>query len=236
MESHFLLFPDVPGNGRLYPLLNETRPNPYLEETGMKGLSATKSRFYLFLFSIFFLSAFLNVPNSRAAAGTKNAANQSPAHLTAADVTAFVDDYVAGQMAAAHAPGLVVTVVSRGEVLFSKGYGLADLESGRPMTANTNLRAGSVSKPLTSLAVLQLAANGQIALDAPVSDYLTSLALEDAYGPAGTVAQLLTLKGGYAGHGYPDAFPNPGGLAAARGVPARSFAAACAAAGESTQL
>jgi len=39
---------------------------------------------------------------------------------------------------------------------------------------------------------------GKIALDAPVSDYLTNLPLADEYGPAGTVAQLLSLKGGYA--------------------------------------
>ena len=121
-----------------------------------------------------------------------------PQPLTEEDVSAFVDAYVADKMAAAHAPGLVLTVVYQGEVLLSQGYGLADVAAGRPMTAQTNLRAGSVSKPVTSAAVLQLVAQGQMALDAPVSVYLPNLQLADAYGEAGTVAQLLTLQGGYA--------------------------------------
>ena len=37
-----------------------------------------------------------------------------------------------------------------GEVLFADGYGMADLESGVPMTLQTGLRAGSVSKPVTA--------------------------------------------------------------------------------------
>jgi CubicO group peptidase (beta-lactamase class C family) len=128
----------------------------------------------------------------------QNSPDNSPEPLTTDSVTKFVDAFVEEKMAAAHAPGLVITIVYQGEVVLSRGYGLADIETNRPMTAQTNLRAGSVSKPITSAGVLQLVANGQIALDAPVSDYLTELPLEDEYGAAGTVAQLLTLKGGYA--------------------------------------
>lgn len=117
--------------------------------------------------------------------------------LTQANVTAFVDQYVEREMEAAHAPGLIINVVYQGEVLLARGYGLADLETGRPMTAQANLRAGSASKPVTSAAVLQLASQGLVDLNRPVSDYITDLTLEDQYGPAPTVAQLLTLKGGY---------------------------------------
>jgi len=118
--------------------------------------------------------------------------------ITSAGLTALVDQYVGQGMAEAHAPGLVVTVVYGGEVILARGYGVADLETGRPMTPQTNLRAGSVSKPVTSAAVLEMAARGQISLDEPMSAYLPDLPLEDAYGPAGTVAQFLTLQGGYA--------------------------------------
>ena len=121
-----------------------------------------------------------------------------PEGLTPDSVAAFVDAYVAENMAAAHAPGLVVAVVYQGEQILAKGYGVADLETGRPMTAQTNVRAGSVSKAVTSAAVLQMAAGGQIALDAPMSAVLHYLPLQDRYGAAGTVAQFLALQGGYA--------------------------------------
>ena len=146
-------------------------------------------RVWLIILPILLLTAFSEAPSSEAA----TAPQSSPESLTT-----FVDAFVEEKMAASHTPGLVITVVYEGEVVLSKGYGVANIETNRPMTAQTNLRAGSLSKPVTSAGVLQLAANGQIVLDAPVSDYLTELPLEDEYGAAGTVAQLLTLKGGYA--------------------------------------
>jgi CubicO group peptidase (beta-lactamase class C family) len=197
MENDFLRFPDVPGASRLYPLSNEIRQQPTMEEIDMKRLSETRLRFYLLLISISLFTYIWIVPGSEAAAGPQSAAIKSTARLTSEDLSAFVDEYVAEHMDLAHAPGLVVTVVHQDGVLFSQGYGMADLKSGRPMTPQTNLRAGSVSKPVTALAVLQMAADGQMDLHAPVSQYLPGLPLEDAYGPAGTVAQFLTLKGGY---------------------------------------
>ena len=154
-------------------------------------------RFWLIFSLILWLALFAGTPSTRADAGTRTMPN-SLEPLTTDDVTSFVDAFVAENMAAAHVPGLVITVVYEGEVVLSKGYGLADIETGRPMTAQTNLRAGSVSKPVTSAAVLQMVAQGQMALDAPVSDYLPNLLLADEFGEAGTVAQFLTLQGGYA--------------------------------------
>lgn len=146
-------------------------------------------RVWLIFLPILLFAGFSEGPSTEAATAPQN----SPEPLTT-----YVDAFVEEKMAASHAPGLVITIVHQGEVVLSRGYGLANIETSRPMTAQTMLRAGSVSKPITSAGVLQLAANGQIALDAPVSDYLTELPLEDEYGAAGTVAQFLTLKGGYA--------------------------------------
>ena len=155
-----------------------------------------RKRFYLLLGLAFLLISVGRNVQATSTMGTKS--ENTPGTLTATGVAAFVDSYVAQKMAAAHAPGLVVSVVHRGQVLLARGYGLADLESGRPMTAQTPLRAGSVSKPVTAAAVLQLVAQGTIALDEPVSAYLPDLLPVDNFGPAGTVAQFLTLKGGYA--------------------------------------
>ena len=157
-----------------------------------------RSSLWLLFVPILFVASFPGVLQVQAGGGMQTNANTSPEPLTADNVLLFVDAFVAENMAAAHAPGLVITVVYRGEVILSQGYGVADIESNRPMTPQTNVRAGSVSKPVTSAGVLQLVADEQIALDVPVGNYLPNLPLvDDSYGPAGTVAQFLTLQGGY---------------------------------------
>ena len=115
----------------------------------------------------------------------------------APSMEAFVDNFVSEKMEQAHVPGLAIAVVHQGELVLAKGYGYADLAAGQPMTAETNLRVGSVSKSVTSAAVLQLVERGLLELDAPVSRYLPDLPLEDRFGPPSTIAQLLALKGGY---------------------------------------
>jgi CubicO group peptidase (beta-lactamase class C family) len=123
---------------------------------------------------------------------------QAAGPAVAPSVESFVDNFVNERMEQAHVPGLAIAVVYQGELVLAKGYGYADLAARQPMTAQTNLRAGSVSKPVTSAAVLQLVERGLLELDSPVSRYLPDLPLEDRFGPPSTIAQLLALKGGYA--------------------------------------
>lgn len=109
----------------------------------------------------------------------------------------FLDGYIPEQMESRHVPGLVISVVQGDKVLLSKGYGYANLQKRIPMTPQTNVRAGSVSKPVFATAVIQLIEQDLFDLDAPVSDYISDLKLEDEFGPASTVGQLLTHMGGY---------------------------------------
>jgi len=62
--------------------------------------------------------------------------------------------------------------VTRGELRWSAGYGLADIENDVPATPDTVYRLASVSKPITAVAVLQLVEQGKIDLDAPVQRYV----------------------------------------------------------------
>src|SRR3989442_525555 len=57
---------------------------------------------------------------------------------------------------------------------WSEGFGYADLERHAPITAETQFRIGSVSKPLTADAVVQLVDAHRLDLDAPVQRYLPS--------------------------------------------------------------
>jgi CubicO group peptidase (beta-lactamase class C family) len=62
----------------------------------------------------------------------------------------------------------------QGHVLLSEGYGLANREQGIPAATGTRYRLASVTKPLTAIAVLRLAAAGKLSLDASICDYLAT--------------------------------------------------------------
>lgn len=71
-------------------------------------------------------------------------------------------------------PGASVAVGIDGQVVWAEGFGWADLEQRVPVTSLTRFRIGSVSKPLTSVAVGLLYERGKIDLDAPVQKYVPS--------------------------------------------------------------
>ena len=124
-------------------------------------------------------------------------ADNPQADIKPDELESFLDEFIPEHMERSHVPGLVIVVVQGEKVLLSKGYGYADLENGIRMSPQTAIRAGSVSKSLTATAVIQLVEQGILDLDAPVSDYISDLDLEDEYGPASTVKQLLNHMGGY---------------------------------------
>lgn len=82
-----------------------------------------------------------------------------------------VDGYIRSTMASDHIPGLAVSVVQNGSIVYLKGYGVA-APDGRPVTPQTPFILGSTSKSFTALAVMQLVEAGKIELDAPVTRYL----------------------------------------------------------------
>jgi serine beta-lactamase-like protein LACTB, mitochondrial len=69
-------------------------------------------------------------------------------------------------------PGISVAVGVRGRVVWAEGFGWADAEARRPVTVRTQFRVGSVSKPISSIAVGELIDSGRLDLDAPVQKYV----------------------------------------------------------------
>lgn len=100
---------------------------------------------------------------------------------------------VASFMARVEAPSASVAVAKGGEVVFSRAWGLADLENLVPAEEETVYRIASVAKPLTAVAVLQLVAAGELDLAAPIRRYLPSF--PERYGEI-SVRELLTHTGG----------------------------------------
>ncbi len=94
---------------------------------------------------------------------------------------------------AAGSPGLSGAVAIEGELVWSGASGLADIENGVPATADSVYRIASISKPIAAAAVMQLAAQGALDLDAPVQEYFPAFP-EKEY-PV-TVRQLMTHTSG----------------------------------------
>ena len=69
-------------------------------------------------------------------------------------------------------PGAAVAVIKDGQVVFKKGYGLAQLEYGIPIGADTVFHVASVSKQFVAFSILMLAEEGKIGLDDDIREYL----------------------------------------------------------------
>lgn len=98
-------------------------------------------------------------------------------------------------------PGGALGIARGGRIAYVRGFGLANKESGIPVQADSRFRLASVSKPLTSAAVLRLVEQGKLGLDEPV---LPRLKLEPLSGSIGdgrwehvTVRHLLQHSGGW---------------------------------------
>ena len=68
-------------------------------------------------------------------------------------------------------PGAAVLVMKGDDIIFDKGYGIADIETRKAIDGNTFFNIASVSKQFTAVAVLQLAEEGKLSLEDPVSQY-----------------------------------------------------------------
>src|SRR5690606_36499144 len=72
--------------------------------------------------------------------------------------------------------GVVTYIVRHGEVVHEDAYGLADVTANRPMAQDTYFYLYSMTKPVTSVALLILYEEGKFQLDDPLADYLPEMA------------------------------------------------------------
>jgi serine beta-lactamase-like protein LACTB len=86
-------------------------------------------------------------------------------------------------------PGFAVAVAIDDMIVYSEGFGYADLEQRVPAWPTTKFRIGSVSKPLTSAGLMLLVEQGKLDLDAPIQTYVPS------FPDKGTVITARMLAG-----------------------------------------
>jgi CubicO group peptidase (beta-lactamase class C family) len=112
-----------------------------------------------------------------------------------------IDAFVADQMAQHRIPGLALVITQGDRVIHRRGFGTAG--DGRPVTPQTPFHIGSISKSFTALAVMQLAEQGEIDLDAPVRAYLPWFRIADAEASQNiTVRHLLHQTSGLSEETY----------------------------------
>ncbi len=111
---------------------------------------------------------------------------------------ARVDDLVIELMNEQPLAGLAVGMVQNGDLVYSKGFGSADIEKQRPITADTVFRIGSISKTFTAIGLMQLWEQGRFQLDDPINDYLKAYKITPSSpdAPPITFRHLLTHTGG----------------------------------------
>jgi CubicO group peptidase (beta-lactamase class C family) len=99
----------------------------------------------------------------------------------------------------AHIPGMVWGIVKDGRLVHVKGAGVQDVDTKRPVTADTLFRVASMTKAFTALSILKLRDDGKVSLDAPAESYVPELRgwtypTDDS--PKIRVRELLTHTGG----------------------------------------
>lgn len=125
-----------------------------------------------------------------------------------AGVAAFAERYVAERKSA----GMLTLVSRHGEVVHRHCVGHADIETAKPLREDTIFRIYSMTKPLTSVALLQLMERGLFELDDAASRWIPALGKLEVYadGPLQseiTIRQLLTHTAGFSYGFEPDKYP-----------------------------
>ncbi|MEQ8762521.1 MAG: serine hydrolase domain-containing protein [Planctomycetota bacterium] len=95
-------------------------------------------------------------------------ASSAGAQVDVDALRAFVEE----EREAQKVPGLSIALVVEDQLVWSEGFGFADLESGQLATGSTVYRIGSVSKPIVATALMQLVEQGKVDLDADIRTYV----------------------------------------------------------------
>lgn len=126
---------------------------------------------------------------------------EAPATTTASLDSALVTRIETGieklmKMKTNQTPGLAISIIKDKQVVYSKGFGLAEAGTDRAVTPETVFQLGSNSKMMVAIAIMQLKEQGKIDLDAPVTNYLPYFQLADEQYKEITIRHLLSHQSG----------------------------------------
>jgi CubicO group peptidase (beta-lactamase class C family) len=115
------------------------------------------------------------------------------AEVRAADAMEDQIDKLVLQTVKPDGPGCAILVVEDGKIVFQRAYGIADMETGRPITTATAFNIASVTKQFTAACIALLAEEGKISLDDDIRKYLPEM---PAYEAPVRIKHLIHHTGG----------------------------------------
>lgn len=134
----------------------------------------------------------------------------SAMHISAESISE-IDDYVQKVMTTFHIPGAAIGVLKDGEVVHMKGYGIADIETGRKVDEYTIFKIASNSKAFTATGLAMLVDQGKMQWTDKVNQHLPEFKMYDQYAAQEfNIIDLLTHRSGLAlGSGDLMLWPEP---------------------------
>lgn len=120
-------------------------------------------------------------------------------------LTKSIDSLVAPQFAG-NQPGISIIIAKKGQIVYEKAFGSANVELNTPMQPDNVFRIGSITKQFTAVAILQLVEQGKISLQDSVQKYIKDF---PSKGSTITIENLLTHTSGivdYTSKDDPDPF------------------------------
>src|SRR5689334_15697330 len=85
-------------------------------------------------------------------------------------------DFVRGEIASGRIAGAILLIQQHGKPVYFEAFGMRDVATQSPMPENAIFRLYSMSKPITSVAVMMLVEDGKLRLDDPVAKYIPAFA------------------------------------------------------------
>ncbi|HTS76798.1 MAG TPA: serine hydrolase domain-containing protein [Bryobacteraceae bacterium] len=115
-----------------------------------------------------------------------------------------------------HVNGVSIAVVRDFKIEWAKGYGLADVETGRPVETTTTFQAASISKPVTAMAAMRLVEEGRFSIDEDVNKILKSWKVPESdltrghpVTPRSLMSHTSGADDGFGFPGYDPSAPRP---------------------------
>lgn len=149
--------------------------------------------------SLMVLSGVASVPAAgRGEQAFAQFSHDQEARLETGDLERFTDELIPRQLAEYHLAGATVSIVQDGKVALSKGYGFADVEKQIPVDPDGSIfRLGSTCKLFTWTAVMQLAEQSKIDLEADINTYLPDFKIPDTFREPVTMLNLMSHTAGF---------------------------------------
>ncbi|MBN1222849.1 MAG: beta-lactamase family protein [Candidatus Aminicenantes bacterium] len=112
------------------------------------------------------------------------------------EVAERLEKIIRHEMEVKELPAFSIALVDDQEIVWARGFGMADPDVQSPASAETVYRIGSVSKLFTDIGIMQLVEKGELDLDAPVTDYLPEFQPENPFDKPITLRQLTSHRSG----------------------------------------